>query len=472
MTYEISVIIPVYNVENYIKQCLDSVVNQTLGIDNIEVIIVNDATPDNSMDIVNEYQNNYPSIKVINNEKNMGLGESRNIGLSHVTSDFVTFLDSDDFISLNAYEDSINKLKDSNCDLLIYNWEFFTDDGHVEPPSIHNQNTNKNIILNDISNFPEIFLVTSAWNKIYHKSLFKHLNYAKGLYEDNIVTSLVLLNSKKIYLSKDSLYFYRKNSSSITQNICINNLLDLSKSIKLLFDLKKDYPQYFNQIKFLIIKFINDIIFFLFYYDWPLTDELLIIGKLRESVGDISKEDLINFQKLFPTYPTFYMEECLHLHDLSNELFLAKYKYFNRLSKVKSQASIYIDTGNGFNEDDKISIYYSPLKNNVLTFDLSDFSNINQLRFDPLEGDFIKAKINNINISQANCDNSIDDEFQIFTNLDPNYILDCDFKDKLTIDFDLIILNKQDIANLLVDKNNIINEINQNNKKSRFNFLK
>ena len=92
MSYELSIIIPVYNVEKYIGECLDSVVNQSIGIDNIEVIVVNDATPDNSMDIINEYVEKYPSFKVISNKSNKGLGESRNIGLKYVTSDYVTFL--------------------------------------------------------------------------------------------------------------------------------------------------------------------------------------------------------------------------------------------------------------------------------------------------------------------------------------------------------------------------------------------
>ena len=117
MSYELSVIIPVYNVEKYIGECLDSVVNQSIGIDNIEVIVVNDATPDNSMDIINEYVEKYPSFKVISNKSNKGLGESRNIGLKYVTSDYVTFLDSDDFISQNAYEDSVSKINLSKLGL-------------------------------------------------------------------------------------------------------------------------------------------------------------------------------------------------------------------------------------------------------------------------------------------------------------------------------------------------------------------
>lgn len=386
MSYEISVIIPVYNVEAYIDQCLESVVNQSLGIENIEVIIVNDATEDNSMSIVTKYSEKYSSFKIINNSVNKGLGESRNIGLLNATSDYVTFMDSDDFISLNTYEDSLKKLKESNSDLLVYNWEAYFEDNRTESKSIHNQNTDRNRILNSIADFPEIFLSTSAWNKIYHRSLFNFLNYKKGLYEDNIVTSLIFLNAKKIYLSKDSTYYYRRNTSSITENIEIENLIDLAGSVKLLFNLKSDYPNHFTQVKLLIIKFINDILFFLFNNNWSLKEEFLILDTLKQSLGEITKEDLVYFKELFPQYPTLYMEESLDLSTLPTELFLAKYKYFNRLSKVKSAASLYIDDGSGFREDLKIAAEYTPDKNNKLSFDLSAFPKIVNLRFDPLEG--------------------------------------------------------------------------------------
>ncbi len=471
MSYEISVVIPVYNAEKYINQCLDSVVNQSLGIENIEVIIVNDATQDNSMSIVEDYSKKFPSIKIINNKNNVGPGQSRNIGISNVTSDFITFIDSDDFVSLNAFEDSLNKIKESNSDLLIYNGETLVDDGHIEPPNIHNPRFNANTVIENINDFTEIFLLSSVWSKVYHKKLFKYLNFPKGYYEDNEVAARVLLNSDRIFLNCDSTYFYRKNPFSITNNIKLTNALDLSKSVKALFDLAKEYPNYSRQIKLPIIKFIYDVLFFLFYYDWSLNEELLIVEELKKSVGVISIDDLIFFDETFPSAPISYKDECLNLHKLSDDLFLAKYKYFNNLSKVNSQASIYVDDGEGFSEDSKISVDYIPQKNNKLTFDLSDFSNVGNLRFDPLEGDFIKSKINNCDVVDANCDNSIHDEYQIFLNLDPIYILDADFNSKLTIDFDLEFLKKEDIAHLFVEKTNIINElINQSNQK-RFKFF-
>ena len=116
-------------------------------------------------------------------------------------------------------------------------------------------------------------------------------------------------------------------------------------SIKQLDDLNNAHVNLLN------IKFINDILFWVYYYDWDINDEISIIEKLKDSVNQVSSLDLDNFRKLFPDYEVFYREDCLNLDKFDSETFLAKYKYFNRLAKVKSQASIYVDDGNGFNED-------------------------------------------------------------------------------------------------------------------------
>ena len=465
MSYKISVVIPVYNVEEYIAECLDSITNQTIGIENIEVIIVNDKTPDNSMAIVEEYASKYSSFKIVNNEVNKGLGESRNVGLGHVTSDYVCFVDSDDFISSNTFEDSLSKINESGADLLIYNIKTYTGNSCIEDESVHNQNFNENILVENINDYPELFFSTSACNKIYHKSLFLLINFSKGLYEDNVVTCNVLLNAKKIYLNKDSSYFYRKNPESITERVSENNIFYLCDVISDLFKFNND------NVNLLAVNFINDVLFWIYYYDWPISEEIEFVEKLKSSVIPVNEKTIDDLIELFPQ-KNVYRQDILNLLELDSDTFLAKFKYFTRLNKVSSVASLYIDLGNGFNEEDKISIDYSPLENNQLSFDLSNYSQIHNLRFDPLEGDFIKARINNVNVIDANCDNSINDDYQIFSNLDPNYILDCKINDELTIDFDLMFLNKQDIANLLIEKNNIINAVNQDHKKSRFNFLK
>lgn len=470
---KLSVIIPVYNGEEYLRKCLDSVVNQSIGIDNIEVIIVNDNSTDNSLNIINEYCDKYPSFKLISNNSQLGAGESRNKAIGEVSSDYLTFIDCDDFISLNAYEDSLLKIEESGADLLIFNWETYTGTDYVEPINIHQQNTLENKLINSIDENPKLIFSTPSWNKIYHKSLFKYLKFSNALYDDNLAVVSSLINASKIFLSKDATYFYRKNLTSTTENITPQHGIDLSESIKELYDLNN------RNVALLNVKFINDVLFWIYYYDWSIPDEIAVISKLRESAYNISAKDLDYFKQLFPDYEVFYRKDCLDLNNFDSETFLAKYKYFNRLNKIKSTASLYIDNGNGFNEDSKISVDYIPQKNNKLSFDLTKFSNIVSIRFDPLEGSFIKSKINNIAVTDANCDNSINDDYQIFLNLDPNYIFSADLNGELIIDFDLEFINDDELASLFVEKNaiiaeknNIINEINHKDKKGRFNFFK
>lgn len=473
MSYKLSVIIPVFNAEDYIKECLDSVVDQSLGIDNIEVIIVNDNSCDSTLDIISQYTDKYPSFKLISNKSNLGPGESRNMALKEVSSDYVTYLDADDFISQNAYEDALSKINEFNADLLIYNWETYTGSDYVEPINIHQQNTLENKLITDIKQNPKLFLSTAPWNKIYHRSLFKYLKFSKGFYEDNIVAILALINAKRIFLSKDSIYYYRKNSDSTTENITVDSSIHLSNSIKEIFDLRYEYPEFLNDLKLLNINFIYDILFWTYYYNWALADELKIINKLKSVIIPLKKEDIDRFKQLFPDKLS-YEKDILDLDKYDAETFLAKYKYFNRLNKVNSQASLYVDTGKGFNESDKVAIDYSPLKKNNLEFSLENFSNISKLRFDPLEGSFIKCRItNNLPISDANCDNSVDDDYQIFTNLDPCYVLDADFSDisSIQINFDLEILTNNDIANLFRQKDNIINDLQVKPKKRKFSFF-
>lgn len=473
MSYKLSVIIPVFNAEDYIKECLDSVVDQSLGIDNIEVIIVNDNSCDSTLDIISQYTDKYPSFKLISNKSNLGPGESRNMALKEVSSDYVTYLDADDFISQNAYEDALSKINEFNADLLIYNWETYTGSDYVEPVNIHQQNTLENKLITDIKQNPKLFLSTAPWNKIYHRSLFKYLKFSKGFYEDNIVAILALINAKRIFLSKDSIYYYRKNSDSTTENITVDSSIHLSNSIKEIFDLRYEYPEFLNDLKLLNINFIYDILFWTYYYNWALADELKIINKLKSVIIPLKKEDIDRFKQLFPDKLS-YEKDILDLDKYDAETFLAKYKYFNRLNKVNSQASLYVDTGKGFNESDKVAIDYLPLKKNNLEFSLENFGNISKLRFDPLEGSFIKCRItNNLPISDANCDNSVDDDYQIFTNLDPCYVLDADFSDisSIQINFDLEILTNNDIANLFRQKDNIINDLQVKPKKRKFSFF-
>ena len=100
MNSRLSVIIPVFNGEKYLKECLDSIVNQDIGVNNFEVIVVNDNSTDNSLNIINDYALKYSNFTVISNESNFGAGQSRNIGIKNVKTDYLTFVDSGNINSI------------------------------------------------------------------------------------------------------------------------------------------------------------------------------------------------------------------------------------------------------------------------------------------------------------------------------------------------------------------------------------
>lgn len=208
-----SVIIPVYNVEKYIRECLDSIVNQTIGIKNIEVIVVNDCTPDKSMEIVNDYAEKYASIKIIEHEVNQGQGPARNTGLKHSTADYVTFIDSDDFISENTYEICLKEFERHQCDLVIYEYDYYSASGKEYPKNPSEKLFGKNRLIEDITRTPEIIFSTSTCNKIYSKKFLPLLNFKNTIFEDILVSLNTIFCAKKISVTNECKYYYRKRET-------------------------------------------------------------------------------------------------------------------------------------------------------------------------------------------------------------------------------------------------------------------
>ena len=114
----VSIIIPVYNVDQYLSKCLDSVIHQTYH--NLEIICVNDASSDNSLEILKEYASEDNRIKILNNAHNKGLASSRNIALKAVRGDFVLFVDSDDWIDVDTIEHCVENIKRTRADFIAF----------------------------------------------------------------------------------------------------------------------------------------------------------------------------------------------------------------------------------------------------------------------------------------------------------------------------------------------------------------
>lgn len=209
----ISIIIPVYNVEKYLREALDSVVNQTYT--NLEIIIVNDGSTDNSLNICNEYKDRDDRIRVIS-VPNGGLGAARNHGLNHATGEYISFLDSDDYCPNNAIELMYNALIDNGVDLTVGNCQIVIDDGQkLTPQKIPER---KCEIISGIDLIKSLLIgASSACVRLYKKSLWDGLRFPEGVInEDEPILIEVYGRCNKVFMLDDVTYYYRKRSNSIT----------------------------------------------------------------------------------------------------------------------------------------------------------------------------------------------------------------------------------------------------------------
>ena len=227
---KVSVIVPVYNSEKYLRDCLDSLVNQTLK--DIEIIVVDDASTDKSMEIIMEYKSKYPSIiKMSRNEQNKGQGASRNVGLSLATGEYIGFLDSDDYVAPTMYEEMyIATKKYANPDVVSTRLTFVKDSGFLgkifEPYS--NESCYRPL------NNPELVLdeSPSVCNKIFKRDSIGSEFLESCMWEDVAFTYANLFNADKVVHLNNMGYYYRKSATSgvSAKGFKYNpNLLDIFK---------------------------------------------------------------------------------------------------------------------------------------------------------------------------------------------------------------------------------------------------
>ena len=222
MTEKITVIVPVYNVENYLNKCLDSILKQTYQ--NLEIIVVNDGSTDNSGGICQEYAQKDSRIIYIEKE-NGGLSDARNAGLDRMTGSYVTFVDSDDWIEQDYVEVLYNKLTEYQADVSVGNYYSYNEDEgmyyfHINGDSYYEKVFDNVSIFENLYESQEMksFALISAWGKLYKASLFDYIRFDKGkLGEDGYMNQkLYLLVQKVIYINQ-GLYAYRQRSGSITK---------------------------------------------------------------------------------------------------------------------------------------------------------------------------------------------------------------------------------------------------------------
>ena len=237
---KVSIIIPIYNHEKYLRECLDSVVNQTMN--DIEIICINDGSTDGSLDILKEYAAQDDRIKVIDKE-NTGVGPSRNVGLECVSGEYVMFLDSDDILRNNACEVAYEKIKESNSDILSFGWNVFTDTNNLVYKKISKDYklVDKNISF--MNNDWENALKTDhpyLWNKIYKTDFIKGYRFLKiKFFAEDVDMIYKLFNRcNKITLIEDVLYKHRISGQNRSLKRDLKTLFIVWKSFAVcIFDL-------------------------------------------------------------------------------------------------------------------------------------------------------------------------------------------------------------------------------------------
>lgn len=254
MKYNISVILPVYNAEKYLKTAIKSVINQTIGFENIELIIVNDNSKDNSKVIIEEYSKKYENIIDIHLAKNSGLpGKPRNIGIEHATAPYLIFLDADDEYLPHAFQKYYDTITKEKSDFVLgsHYWNMNGDKDKIN--ILHECDSTSDVIninplLNEKNFRRSSYYHASPWGKIFNKKLIndQHIRFLEdALCEDAYFYYKTIINSKKItLLPNDILYIYNvydSNESTIhTHNLKTFN--DFLNGFYEVLNLLKDIP--------------------------------------------------------------------------------------------------------------------------------------------------------------------------------------------------------------------------------------
>jgi glycosyltransferase involved in cell wall biosynthesis len=256
MSIKISVIVPVYNTEKYLKKCLDSILNQTFK--EFDLIVINDGSTDGSLDILKSYQEKFPNIIIID-KKNEGQGVARNKALEICKGEFIAFVDSDDYLELDMLELMYDRAICEKLDIVICNYRFVN--------SIGEKIQENNVILQNsevVDNFEAVkrFLVSNtiegfSCNKLFRRNVLKDIKYPEDMKFEDIPTVMeLIINADRIGFVNKELYNYllREDSTSATRTS--KNTLDYIKAIYMVGDilkkskfnnLEKEYEYYFTR---------------------------------------------------------------------------------------------------------------------------------------------------------------------------------------------------------------------------------
>lgn len=252
MNYKISIIVPVFNVENYIRESLESIVTQTIGLENLEVIMVNDCSTDKSGKIIDEYSAKYTNFIALHLTENSGAaGKPRNVGMTQATGKYLMFLDSDDNYNPNACKTLYNRIEKENVDIVFSRYQYLYQN---RTSKCHNILGNiEEISVKTIDEDPRLLTIPpSVWTKIFRREFIvkKSIDFPESVAGQDLVFVIHAFMEAKgiIYLNNQILFNYNrirdaKGDKSVSRNKNMKNLMGMIYSYRKAFDILKKYDK-------------------------------------------------------------------------------------------------------------------------------------------------------------------------------------------------------------------------------------
>lgn len=251
----VSIIIPVYNVEKYLRECLDSVIRQTYK--NVEILVIDDGSSDLSGKICDEYALRDTRIKVIHQE-NSGLSGARNRGIDLSSGDYLIFLDSDDYLEKDILEQLVIAIEKHKCDIAVSGIIYCDENKNillkkaVKEETIYDKNEQ---IFNLLTSYE---INTMAWGKLYNRNLFNDLRYPLNKYHEDVYLTYKLLDkSKKTVVIPNMGFYYRQVDNSIIHSkFSIKHLDSLDAVKQRMKFIEKNYPEY-NKYAYATVPYVS-----------------------------------------------------------------------------------------------------------------------------------------------------------------------------------------------------------------------
>jgi glycosyltransferase involved in cell wall biosynthesis len=292
---KISIVVAVYNAEKFLKKCIDSLINQTY--ENTEIILVNDFSTDNSLQICNEYSSRYENIIVVSNEGNFGVSATRNKGIDISTGKYICFVDSDDYVETNYIQTLYDYYQKYNT-VPICGFVYHDEYNHCKPVNYTWSGGAELVNLGEAFRLNDELYLTALWNKLFDNNVvkLKNIRFDEKLSSGEdlrfSVEYLKITGAESVYAFSDTLYHYTKlTNSTLMSNVAKNGISDAIDNLKIIKSLAKKFNYNTENIfveKIEILK--NNLIYFIVRdKDFANDDKL---KKIQEFKQEFTKKDL------------------------------------------------------------------------------------------------------------------------------------------------------------------------------------